>query len=88
MRSRNGVKAFCGVELDRHVRSSVSCGYLCQRESSERDERKSSGAVAWASGSPNFVGTWMQEEPKQCLCVGSTPTRVMRIDQTTGLDWS
>ena len=62
--------------------------YLKQKESSKWDERKSSDVVAWAFGSPSFVRTWMQKEPKRCLCVGLTLTRAMRIDQTAGLDRS
>ena len=44
---------------------------LKQRELNKRDERKSSGVVAWAFGSPSFVRTWMQ---RQC---GWTELQVM-----------
>ena len=54
----------------------------------ESVKQASSGAMAWAFGSPSFVKTWMQKEPRQCPCVGSTPTRVLRVDQTAGPDWS
>ena len=47
---------------------------LKQRESSKRDEKKSSGAVAQSFESPSFVRTWMKKEPRQCPCVESTPT--------------
>ena len=39
---------------------------LKQRDSSKRDIAKSSGAVAWAFGSPSFVRIWMLKEPRQC----------------------
>ena len=67
---------------------STTCVAEClqQRDSRKADGRKSSGAVAWAFGSPSFARTWMHKEPRQCPCVGSAPTRVMRVDQTTGLD--
>ena len=61
---------------------------LKQRGSSKHDKTKSSDVVPWALRSPSFVRTWTQKEPRQCFCVGSTPTRVTRVDQTTGLDRS
>ena len=56
---------------------------LNQTESSKHDNRKPSGAVAWAFGSPSIERTWKQKEPRQCPCFGSTPTRV-RLQVVTG----
>ena len=50
---------------------------LNHQESSKHDKRESSGAVAWVFWSPSFERTWRQKEPRQCPCVGSTPTRVI-----------
>ena len=60
------------LEVDTFV-DDVLCGVL---------QTKSSGAVSWASGSTSFVRTWMQKEPRQCPCVGSTSTRAMRNNRS------
>ena len=60
-------------------------GAVLETEENKQDERKSNGVVAWAFGSPSFVRTCMQKDPKQSLYVGMTPTRTTWIDQTTGL---
>ena len=56
----------------------------------ERVKQARREEVQWCRGmgvwEPALRGTRMQKEPKQCLYVGLTLTRAMRIDQTTGLD--
>ena len=56
----------------------------------ERVKQARQEDVQWCCGmgARPFERTWRQKEPRQRLCVGSTPTRVMWVDQTTGLDWS
>ena len=46
---------------------------------------KSSGGVAWAFGARLSKGHGSRGSPRQCVCAGSTPTRVMRVDKTTDL---
>ena len=52
------------------------------------EKRNSSGALTWAFGSPSSKIHRGRKSQRQCPCVGSTPTRVVRVDQTTGLDES